>query len=394
MAANSQLYVLRDGDLRQQRQDVVFVHSSFRTSSTWFWLAIRRDSRALAYYEIFNPLLQTLTPASIPTVSSGSWNSRHPQCQPYFEEYRDLLSPEGGVPGYTYTMASRFFPSSERAGPKLDDDQRRYIQSLVEHARNLDRIPVLTCCRTLGRMSAIKQEFGGWHVFLYRNLFRQWMSYLSLFYDGEDYFLKTTALTLRACGDDAFLAALAKEVLTEQPDDPGFGGFKDLAAAFSGFVGLHFYLSIQAFLEADQVVEADRLAIDPRYAAHTQAVLFREAGLRVDLTGAQIATASVGDHPHVPADMTQRVNKLLADVLQHKNVGRSTPCFAFASKLATDMLQDAELYASNTRALHARMTQQLDALKQQLEAMRSSVSWRATKPLRAAGQLLRWINRA
>ena len=131
-----------------------------------------------------------------------------------------------------------------------------YIASLIAAAVEDGQKPVLTFCRSLGRVGAIKQHFGGWHIFLYRNLFRQWMSYLGQYYSGSAYFLSATHRAITLSQHDPFFAVLAKRYISGDGD---FGGFTDIERAFGGFVGLHLYLSMKAFAVADQVIEADRL---------------------------------------------------------------------------------------------------------------------------------------
>ena len=62
----------------------VFIHSSFRTSSTWIWSKIRQLAITTAYYEVFHEDLQSFTPAAIGALVGNSWPSRHPAVAPYF----------------------------------------------------------------------------------------------------------------------------------------------------------------------------------------------------------------------------------------------------------------------------------------------------------------------
>lgn len=388
----------------------VFVHSSFRTSSTWLWLAFRRNSAVRAYYEVFNESLAGMSPRDIAKNRFDVWNSKHPSADPYFLEFMKLVSPGGGVLGFLPDMAFGTFVPSDGLDGRLTARETSYISSLIAAAAEDGQKPVLTFCRSLGRVGAIKQHFGGWHIFLYRNLFRQWMSYLSQYYSGFAYFLSATHRTITLNQHDPFFALLAKRYISGDGD---FGGFTDIERAFGGFVGLHLYLSMKAFAVADQVIEADRLADDPDYVIETQSTIVQKAGLVVDLTDARKSIESTGAKPYAPKDLADVVDELLAEAARHLGAVQGSACYNFGAKLGADLLDEEANYrhythsfeqqlamnlAENKAALEckaslesslAEATIRVRELEQRLRSMKKSASWRLTKPLRASARLVR-----
>ena len=62
---------------------MIFVHSSFRTSSTWMWSCCRRADRTVAYCEVFNEMLASVLRNQINSFHPGAWHSKHPNHAPY-----------------------------------------------------------------------------------------------------------------------------------------------------------------------------------------------------------------------------------------------------------------------------------------------------------------------
>ncbi len=354
----------------------VFVHSSFRTSSTWFWLALRRAPNVCAYYEVFHTMLADLEPADLQRHRYDSWPSGHPAGDPYFIEYAPLLG-EKGVSGYSEDMAfDRFLPEGGLGGT-LSAPEIQYLERLIAAPQDAGLLPVLTACRSLGRIGAIKRQFGGWNIFLYRNLFQQWMSYLGRYLAGSGGFFLTIEQTLSRSRHDPFLARLASECLD---DDGNTATLKDVDAAFRAFMGVHLYLSINAFREAEQVVDVNRLVSDEDYRAETVEVLERATGLRVDFGDGRERIESAGLQRHAPTNPRDVVEGVLGLVAEHLQLDEGDPAYQFGSRLAKECLEEEARYRFYTDGLKAEQQARQRALEQ-------SRSWKVAQSLRA---LRRW----
>jgi hypothetical protein len=197
----------------------VFVHSSWRTASTWLWSRLRRAPTAITYCEIFHERLKACTIPNLRDNDFSSWNSKHPEGAPYFLEFAPMVEPDGAVRGFDPSMAiERFMPRKGIHGA-LSPAERAYIQGLIENAAQHGKIPVLTDTRTLGRFRAVAKAFPGRHVLLVRNLFHQWASYSQQSADGNRYFIDMLLKTVAASRRDPFVARMADWFADEDVGD-------------------------------------------------------------------------------------------------------------------------------------------------------------------------------
>lgn len=257
----------------------IFVHSSFRVGSTWMWLRFCSNNSTLSYYEIFNEHLATLTRREARTKGSLSWSSKHPEVKAYFDAYLPLLQPGGGVRGFAAPMAfERFF-----APGGMTEAETAYVGGLIGHARAEGRVPVLTSTRSLGRVAALRAAFGGTHVLLYRNMFRQWASCTEQWMLNTEYFLDSVARIIAAAGRDRKLARLAPLV------SHGMAPWRP--ESLKAMLLVQAILYDRARQACDVVVDIDRLALDAGYRGATEAGLLAGTGLAVDLSSARLSMA-------------------------------------------------------------------------------------------------------
>lgn len=158
--------------LRPMPARAVFLHSGFRSGSTWFWHRFREAGGTQAYYEPFHERLASLSPEALAQFGPQRWASGHPDlAAPYFAEYRGLLRPEGGVRLYETRFAAEAYYETG-----TDEAQARYIRSLVDHARQADKVPVFGFCRSLGRVPWFRALGEGINIATWRDPWDQWVS--------------------------------------------------------------------------------------------------------------------------------------------------------------------------------------------------------------------------
>lgn len=177
--------------------------------STWLWSKFRENPKCYCYYEIFNEILEEIDFNTI-SHSSSDWNSGHPSGPPYFSEFSPLLTEDKGVIGFDRDMAfADFFLQRNGDGAKLKK-HKAYLSSLVDIGRRNERIPVLSCTRSIGRIDIIKDMIGGTHILIKRNILHQWFSYLNqAFYDNL-YFIESTIKTIENCHNYDIMKILKK----------------------------------------------------------------------------------------------------------------------------------------------------------------------------------------
>ena len=263
----------------QDERTPIFIHSSWRTSSTWFWSKFRQLPSTLAFFEPFNQFLNTITAEEALAFSHQIWGSRHSPTEPYCFEYLPLIRRSGGVRLFKDSFPFDWFIPDGGLQGKLRREEIRYVALLLREARRRGRVPVLGFCRSLGRMAALKEVFGGLNIFLVRNLWRHWISYVALREQGDPFFYDTVPLLVNR-QDDPFLSYLANYYLdrvASPPDEAsssqivGTPRGQELLAAlpkadmFGMFMGLHIYLYLSAQMSADLTVDTTRMARDRKY---------------------------------------------------------------------------------------------------------------------------------
>jgi len=261
----------------QLNTNVVFVHSSFRTGSTFVRSCFRRDPRALSFQEVFNENLADMTPETISHFNTSGWHSKHPSMAPYFLEFQSLLSRDRkGVELFDRSMSYGTFFS----GAVLETKESKYVASLINLAHKHERVPVITCTRSLGRLRAMKHEFGGLHLMIYRNIFDQWCSYTDQWLRGDDGFIETVWLALKGEHHDEIARKIAGVYHTEtrSPTDPN---------NFFAFCLLHLYLYARAVDHASDVMDIDRLAADKNERDRLERLISDRSGLSVDFSSAK-----------------------------------------------------------------------------------------------------------
>ncbi|MGO4168387.1 hypothetical protein [Novosphingobium sp. YAF33] len=230
----------------------VFIHSSFRTGSTWLWFKFREQLDCYCYYEIFNEILGEINFKSI-LQSAEDWNSHHPQGAPYFSEFSPLLDKTEGIDGFDQDLAlTDFFLSSD--GDK--DRVRRteaYLARLVNLAQHNKRVPVLSCTRSIGRIKLIRELIGGTHILIRRRLLNQWFSYSNQALNKNTFFFNTVIRTVNARDADTFIGMLANLLKDNGISQNSFG--EDHDTLLIVFLCLHIYLYAKHQSDFDIIID-------------------------------------------------------------------------------------------------------------------------------------------
>lgn len=158
----------------------IFIHSLFRTGSTYVWNKFRQYEEYYCYYEPFHQEMANLEKGKIDIwgydKSCTQW-MRHPDLKVgYLHEYEKLL--EHGVKGVPFFKKSfsfdDFFNTSE------NPDQKKYIDFLLENAG--DKTPVLQFNRSALRISWFKRNYpDALHLYLVRGPGHQFHSYIDMY---------------------------------------------------------------------------------------------------------------------------------------------------------------------------------------------------------------------
>ena len=290
----------------------VFLYSSWRTSSTWLWQQFRSLPETLCFYEPFNEdLAGKMTHQMARERGADSWQSGHAQSAPYFLEYMKLIRKSGGIRLNQPSFAFDWYVPEGGLNGSLRPAEVKYLALLLRTAGKQGRIPVLGCVQSLGRMIPIKRNFGGVHLFLHRNLWGQWMSFLDQRRKGQEYFYRLVRV-LADQPQDRFLTDIHNFYFRRCIElASGHGVLGQLGGVppaklvrlvfdllpegqmFEMFMAVHLYLYLHAFCSADVALDSTRMARDPDYRRQCEADVLRATGLAVDFSGSRQDTQRI-----------------------------------------------------------------------------------------------------
>jgi hypothetical protein len=349
----------------------VFVHSSFRTSSTWIWTKFRENPAALAYYEYFHETLASLTAKSVNEQHPRAWRSRHPNSAPYYIEYLNLLKPDGGVEGFDHTMAlGTFFPIAGYDG-ELSSAEAAYINKLMANAELQGRTAVFCCTRSLGRLRALRRAVGGVHIVLQRKLLNQWNSYSGQARTGGTGFFEMILKTVALNQQEPFMAFLGTFIRARAGSCGNILDAKlDDDDLFVVFVGLHVYLYLTAGQDADVLIRTSELA-DIRYSKTMEFRLCELTGLDITLGGARERV----DLPRALLRNPERV-RLETEAICARAVSEAGGGAARADHTRTlldELWQDEDRFRIQTEELMAVFAQEREQITAEL-ALRAEVA--------------------
>lgn len=239
----------------------IFIHSLFRCASTFFFQKFRSLGASFTcYQEPFNESLEALNrsarQARLLASPQGSPLRHPPLDKPYFYEFWQRRRQLQGLYQRAFAYQEYF------VAPPLPAAQQRWIAALLSHAEGR---AVLQCCRSSGRVAALRAAFGGVHLHLWREPRAQWWSY-----KVADYFDSVTRRIYEAPGLPAPLAQLRHHVFEPAASAPSA---QQNYALYYG-VWLHAWLALNA--AADISISVDRISFS---AADNRACTDRLAAL-------------------------------------------------------------------------------------------------------------------
>jgi ubiquinone/menaquinone biosynthesis C-methylase UbiE len=167
----------KTASIKKKEATAIFIHSLFRTGSTYLWNKFRQDEKYYCYYEPLHQFLTKVTTENIHHIMTGDYKSvHHPVLDKYYlYEYKPLLK-EGltGIPFFRKSFSFENFCLSDTI-PGL----KRYLDYLIDGAQ--DKIPTLQFNRSAFRISWFKKTYpGSLNIYMLRAPRDQWQSYFEL----------------------------------------------------------------------------------------------------------------------------------------------------------------------------------------------------------------------
>ncbi len=249
----------------------VFIHSLFRSASTYFFQKFRAIESFACYQEPFNESLAALNhawrhyrllePPTLPGL-------RHPQLdRPYFYEFWEARQHLRGL--YHASFAYRQYFA--RAG-QLPAAQRAWISAIIEHARGR---PLLQFCRSSGRAAALRSLYGGTHLHLWREPRAQWWSYKTAdYFDSVSRHIYRSAHLPEALRVVRRMAGIPRSRFRHPPP----------RGNYVMFYGLWLDAWLRLCANSDLSINVDRIALDPTENAECARRLAGLVGHAIDLS--------------------------------------------------------------------------------------------------------------
>lgn len=283
----------------------LFIHSLFRTGSTYLWSRLRELPDTYCFYEPFHPHLLLLdSRQSDPwgTSPAGTQGIHHPPLDHgRLEEYRPLLTPGvRGVPGFHKSFSFTDFCDRD-SQPR----QRDYIHGLLAAAGN--RIPVLQFNRSALRIGWFKKNWPrGLHIYLYRNLRNQFLSGETQWREqGQDIFQVMDLLIAGLHRDSTYFAPLNPYIhlqafpgRTHAEEETAYRAILPAYSLEERYL-INAYIWYTALAEnalhADFLLNIDRLSAEPTYAKAFSRLLSENG-----INGANFANAKISRYTQTP----------------------------------------------------------------------------------------------
>lgn len=290
----------------------IFVHSLFRSGSTYLFGAFRRSAAGYwCYQEPLNEHIRHVADAPERLLEIGPRDGallRHPALEkPYFWEFYQVRQAIAVLFRKEFSYETFFIRKDHPSYGPL----RAYLQALIDNAQGR---PFFQCCRTTGRLAALRDAFGGTHIHLWRNPHDQWWSY-----QVGDYFDATTQLIFNATGLPDSLAAVRDVCDIPAVRDPDID--KELAhcrnhhlAAREGYLAfyalwLHSLLACEKV--ADLSVNIDALSTSTTYRGDILSTLDRAGIDGLDFSDCTIPQSQFGaDDLAFFAEAEERVHEI------------------------------------------------------------------------------------
>jgi hypothetical protein len=329
----------------------------------------------MAFYEPFNWILKN-DKEKILGHGVKNWNSGHKLTEPYFLEYLPLIQGETGVPGLETTFRfEKYIPLDGLTGT-LDPAIAKYLHQMVELAQSKDKIAVFSHKSTLGRIIGLRKVFGGSHIFIYKNLWDQWTSYVAQYETGEPHFVNSVSHTILTNQHTPLFRELAY-LYGANEENIGFGHFKDRNKACCAFLAFHLFMYMNAMRSADITINVNRLTSDHKYRQDIVSEIEFLSNLNINLDD---AIRKVSWYCQlIPSEEIAKVKDL---VLYHAKDWAGTDVMDFAISLLDQFCSDSKDAAVFSESIFRRcqklegenlkLRQRAVALKKRVVALKKS----------------------
>ena len=248
----------------------IFLHSLFRTSSSYFYEKYRNLEECYAYYEPFHQVLTDLTKEiSKKLFAEQKVLLKHGVVQKrYFYEYENLIEAKG------VSNFQKGYSVDEYCEVKSSTSLKRYIDFLYQNSKK--EITVFQFNRSALRISWFKKNYpNASHYYILKNPRNQFESYLSFYKEDKPFFNTMDLMIISKNLDTKFFKCLKKLNIFENFHAEKFqfeyNYYCSIIKEFS-YLQLYFMFYfvwftslVENILFADYIIDIERLSKDQKY---------------------------------------------------------------------------------------------------------------------------------
>jgi hypothetical protein len=332
-------------------EKAIFIHSLFRTGSTYVWNTFRKNARYCCYYE---PLHQDFVYLSAKRPDLWEFG-KHVTGQMRFpaldksltHEYHPLLQPDKK----RLPLFRKSFSFDEFCRISGNRNLKIYIDSLLENAGS--RIPVFQFNRTALRIRWFKQNYpDAVHLYLVRHPHDQFQSYISMMQEHNlDIFFVMDSLIAGKSQEFGMFKRLGARIPLVRYRDRFFANeyliYRIISRCYSYweryfiFYFLWFYALYENVSQADLVINMDLLSQDQDYRRKVSRYLRRKGGHEIDFKDSSLRKYSSFTHRRdVMLEIERDVQTMFADNIDADDMDRFFAGFSQREKEACGFTQE------------------------------------------------------
>ena len=353
---------------------LIFVHSLFRSGSTYVYNVLKRTGKFHIYHEPMHEVIASL---------ASSWDAltsrkeelkltlRHDFLQGgYFDEFSELL------PGIKQTFDTKFSFDYYflHAGDEAPDI-KAYIDLLKDGA---SQPPILQCTRTSGRIDWLKHNYKSNHVFLLRNPWDQWYSY-----KVDPYIANTPRVVYSQTNTPAPLKAVfeasgARPLIGKNTQEKIAYSFEHPLTPeqdYFLFFGLWLHSFVCGQQECDVFIDMDELSASAEYRAQCLANLEKIGIQAVDFSDAKLHRAVFDEREKAGF---RKIEEQVLEIFQRHGVLIESACEYLEKARHNAFVSIKNLGASTSGILEDayRMRELLSAREGQIASLSQAVTER------------------
>ena len=193
--------------MHKEKYNNLFIHSWWRTGSTYFFEKFRKDINNFCYYEPLHENLLFLNKEKLKDATPSESELGHIDSKkPYFLEFEPFIE-NNTIKNFKKEFSYDIFELTKQS---KQINFKKYLNLLINYSNKNKKNTVLAFTRSMFRIEWMKENFKACHIFLLRDPLQQWISYLERWKKKDIYFVLATVLIIGKIQDCKWMHATKK----------------------------------------------------------------------------------------------------------------------------------------------------------------------------------------